>query len=121
MDNSSTMISQSIVDKVDMSQFYGAEKGAVGFDCVLEFQENQVFSKMLTFKRNENEVEVTMLCEQSSIKYFINSSLCTWFNMFILADGNEIFQLTDIDNHKVNVDIKYIQDLNCQVKITIRR
>jgi len=115
------MISQSIVDKVDMSQFYGKQQGSIGFDCILQFQEDTVSGKILTFKRNKKHVELTVLCEQPEIEYFIRPADCVWLNMLILSDGVEIFKMTDIVNNEMEVDIKYVQDVNCQVKLTIQK
>ena len=124
MSDASTMISQSIVDKVDMSQFYGKQQGAIDFNCILQLHDVdtmvEVFSKILTFKRNAKEIEVTVLCDQTEIQYFIDPSKTPWISMRICAGGDEIFYLTDINNHEAVVDIKFVQDLNCQVKLTIQ-
>ena len=124
MDNSSTMISQSIVDKVDMSQFYGKQQGSLEFNCTLQFHDTdimvEVFSKILTFKRNAKETEVTILCDQTEIQHFIDPSTTPWISIYIYAAGDEIFRLRDINNHEATVDIKFVQDVNCQVKLTIQ-
>jgi len=116
------MISQSIVDKVDMSQFYGKQQGSLGFNCILQFQESEIeiTTKILAFKRSKKEIEVTVLCEQSEMIYFIDTSNYSSMNMLILADDTQVYELTDVHNDEVEVSIKYAQDLNCQVKLTIQ-
>jgi len=116
------MISQSIVDKVDMSQFYGKQQGSLGFNCIFQFQESEIeiTTKILAFKRSKKEIEVTVLCEQSEMIYFIDTSNYSSMNMLILADDTQVYELTDVHNDEVEVSIKYAQDLNCQVKLTIQ-
>lgn len=125
MNNSSTMISKSIVDKVDMSQFYGSSpQGAIRFDCVVQFQECNITSKVSAFKRNAKELIITMTCEQSDAIHFMTEShsIDTMMppSVIILAEDVEIFQITEVKPAAIDIDIKYLQDLNCQVKLTIQ-
>ena len=120
MNNSSTMISKSIVDKVDMSQFYGSSpQGAIRFDCIVEFQECNITSKVSAFKKNTKEIVITMTCEQSNVIPFMIEAAAP-LNIMILAEDVEIFQITEVKPASIDIDIKYLQDLNCQVKLTIQ-
>jgi|APSaa5957512535_1039671.scaffolds.fasta_scaffold324626_2 hypothetical protein len=121
MNNSSTMISKSIVDKVDMSQFYGSSpQGAIHLDCVVQFQECNITSKVSAFKRNTKELIVIMTCEQSDVIPFMAEGHSTPLSVIILAEDVEIFQITEVKPTAIDIDIKYLQDLNCQVKLTIQ-
>ena len=74
MNNSSTMISKSIVDKVDMSQFYGSSpQGAIHLDCVVQFQECNITSKVSAFKRNTKELIVIMTCEPLAMLNYLSN------------------------------------------------
>ena len=116
--NSSTMISQSIIDKVDMTQFYGKSQGALRFNCTIDLESDSITGKVVSFKKCDREITVLMTCDQT----YIIPLICQPLDMTLRlsADDIELLFLEDISSSNVSIDINYLQDLNCQVKLIIQ-
>ena len=118
MNDASTMISESIIDKVDMSQFYGTVSGAVNFSCIITVDNDLHHAMKITgFRRHGEKVTFTLTCQQDAAADLISGSHIK--DISILNDDIEIFTVQDHRLDAIDLDITYLQDLNCQVKLTI--
>ena len=106
MNDSSTMISQSIIDKVDMSQFYGRGQGALTFSCIITLDDGQVFAKLLSFKRNLNTTTLTLTCNQSETIPFIAGA--DIIGVCVVANEVAVYDVLEDTLNSVEIDIKFL-------------
>ena len=117
MNDAATMISESIIDKVDMSQFYGSVKGATEFTCLIVVDDVQHDMKLNGFKKRSEKTTLLFTCQQETVSALISGNRIE--KILILRDDFEIFVVQDYRLDAIDLDITYIQALNCQVKLTI--
>ena len=117
MNDASTMMSDSIIDRVDTSQFYGTVTGALDFSCLVVIDGVEIFTKLNGFKHSPEKTELSLLCPQDLVPAFITAKKVK--HIAVMVDDENIVTLSDHRLDDLEVDISYLHDLNCHVKLTI--
>jgi hypothetical protein len=117
MNDASTMMSESLIDRIDMDQFYGAMTGALDFSCLVSIDDYEIFAKLNGFSRSPEKTVLTLACPQDEVQIFITSKKIK--KITIMVDNENIMSLSDHRLDALEVDINHLHDLNCHVKLTI--
>jgi len=117
MSDASTMISDSIIERVDMSQFYGSSSHSAEFICSLIFNDKHYQGKILGYKQTHAYRQIILSCSQFVAAEFMGNNTLT--ELTILKDDNTIYTATQLSAATIDIDITHLQDLNCNIKLTI--
>jgi hypothetical protein len=111
------MMSESLIDRVDMTKFYDIMGTPALFSCCISFEDSSSNTNIAGFKRNDSNIEISILCSQDIVSRLIsNDPICA---IEILYDNDEILKIEKDDLSMFAVDITYLQDAMCKVKIVI--
>ena len=91
MNDASTMMSDSIIDRVDTSQFYGTVTGALDFSCLVVIDGVEIFTKLNGFKHSPEKTELSLLCPQDLVPAFITAKKVK--HIAVMVDDENIVTL----------------------------
>ena len=64
MNDASVMMSESLMERVDMTEFYDLVTTPTLFSCFIDFEDESVISNITGFKRSAQGAEITTMCSQ---------------------------------------------------------
>ena len=117
MSDSSVMMSESLIDRVDMTKFYDLMPTSTLFLCKISFENESSDVNIAGFKRHLNKIEISLLCSQEITSRLILNDKIDTLNIFYGDD--EIFKLDQGSLYDMGVDIGCIQDSLCKVRLFI--
>ena len=117
MSDSSVLMSETLIDKVDMSQFYNLMPDSSQFDCILNFEKAIFNLNLSSFKKTIQGYELQFLCSSDIVEHLISNEKIE--NIQISRNDREVLLLEGQKYDKVEFEINYIQDISSQVKITL--
>ena len=117
MSDTSFLMSDGLIDKVDMSKFYNLLPEQTQFECELKFNDAIFKLSVSSFKRTNNYKEIQFLCNADIVELLISNQDIK--EIQISRNNKQIFSIKDPNSDKIEIEINYIQDISSQVKIML--
>jgi hypothetical protein len=117
MSDSSVMMSESLIDKIDMTKFYDLTSVPTLFSCYIMFKDEPEKVSIAGFKRNNKNIEISVLCSQDITARLISND--TVISVHVEYEGKEIFKIDKEHTSKFSIDICHIQEAMCKVKLNV--
>ena len=117
MSDSSVMMSESLIDQVDMTKFYDLTSTPTLFSCYIMLEDEPKRVSITGFKRDNKNIEISVLCSQDITAQLISND--TVVSVHIEYEDKEVFKIDKEHTSKFSIDIGCIQEAMCKVKLSV--